>query len=479
MTDYEVVIGLEVHVELATKSKLFCSCGTNFDAEPNDNVCPGCAGMPGTLPVLNRKVAELAILAGIVTNCQINEFSTFDKKNYFYPDLSCSYQITQFFAPVCTQGKVEIEVDGEIRTIGIKQIHIEEDAGKLKHDAYNSSTLVDFNRCSIPLLEIVSLPDFREAAEVVKYLEKLQSYLRFVGVSDCKMQEGSMRCDVNLSVRKRGETRLGTRTEMKNMNSLKAITRAIAYETQRHIDHIENGTQDKLIQETRRWDDAAGKSYAMRAKENAQDYRYFPNPDLSPLHISKEWIESVKQSMPELPGAKLSRYMQEYGLPEYDSKLITSSKKLCDIFEYCVTKCHKPKEVSNWIIGDLMSLANTAGLAYDDIELDAERLSRLITLVSERGITRNTAKKVLSEVFENAADPDEYIAAHGLGMVSDSGELESIVKSVVENNPGSASDYRAGKTQALGFLVGRVMRETKGKADPALVNELLLGLLNQ
>ncbi len=475
---YEVVMGLEVHCELSTNTKIFCSCSTSFESSENENVCPGCGGMPGTLPVMNRRVVEYGIKAALVTNCKINQYCTFDKKNYFYPDLSCSYQITQLFHPICVDGFVEIETEAGKKKISLKQIHMEEDAGKLKHDAITGNSLVDFNRCSVPLLEIVSNPDFRTAEEVLAYLEKLRSMLRFIGISDCKMQEGSMRCDVNLSVRPAGTTELGTRTEIKNMASLKAISRAIAYEIERHIDAIDSGNGHTLIQETRRWDDAAGKSYSMRSKENAQDYRYFPNPDLPPIEISDEWIAEVKNSLPELADAKLARYMDEFGLPEYDCRLLTSSKTLCEIFEKCTSICNQPKETSNWIIGELMSAANNEAKAYDDLRLDGAKLASLINLVAAKIINRNTAKKVFAEIYANDTDPEEYVKQHGLAMVSDTGAIEAIVDQVIAENQSSVEDYRKGKTQAQGFLMGKVMKLAKGKADPQLVNELLNSKLN-
>lgn len=471
--EYEVVIGLEVHTELATKTKIFCSCSTQFGGGANTHICPGCAGMPGTLPVVNKKVIEFGIAAALVTNSKINQYTTFDKKNYFYPDLACSYQITQLFHPICVDGSVEIETSQGKKTIGLKQIHMEEDAGKLKHDPFTDSSLVDYNRSSMPLLEIVSKPDFRSAEEVVAYLEKLRSMLKAIGVSDCKMQEGSMRADINLSVRPLGSTKLGVRAEMKNMNSLKSITRAIEYETARHIDLIESGNAHKLKQETRRWDDEKGKTYAMRSKENAQDYRYFPNPDLPPIVISDEWIERVRQSLPELPEAKFARYTEELGLSEGDSRLLTGSKVLSDLCDHCIQAGIAPQTAANWITGEVMNLAKNDGKLADDLVLRKESLAKLIGLVEKNVINRNTAKKVLAEVYHKDVDPEEYVKANGLAMVSDKGAIKQMVKDVLAANEKVVADYKSGKTQARGFLFGQIMKQAKGKADTKLINELL------
>ncbi len=476
--EYEVVMGLEVHVELATKTKIFCSCSTEFGGEANSHICPGCSGMPGVLPVMNKQVVEYGIAAALVTNSHINQYCTFDKKSYFYPDLACSYQITQLYHPICINGSVEIETSEGKKSIGLKQIHMEEDAGKLKHDPFTDNSLVDYNRSSMPLLEIVSKPDFRSAEEVVAYLEKLRSMLKFIGVSDCKMQEGSMRADINLSVRPMGSSELGVRAEMKNMNSLKSITRAIEYETARHIDLIESGNAHKLKQETRRWDDTAGKTFAMRSKENAQDYRYFPNPDLPPIVISDEWIERVRQSLPELPEAKFQRYMTELGLSEADSRLLTSSKVLCDLLDDAVAKGVPAKTAANWITGDVMNLARSDGKIADDIVISSHKLTQLILLVEKNLINRSTGKKVLAEVYANDIDPEQYVKDHGLAMVSDKGAIEEMVKQVLAANQKVVDDYKSGKKQAMGYLFGQVMKQAKGKADTKLINEILNSLLN-
>jgi len=474
---YETVMGLEVHVELATESKLFCSCSAKFGAEPNENVCPACAGMPGMPPVINKGAIDLAIAAAIVTNSEISPVMTFDKKNYFYPDLPAGYQITQFFAPICKNGWVSIETAGCSKRITIKQIHIEEDAGKLIHDPRTRSSLVDFNRTSVPLVEIVSNPDFRTAGEVVAYLEKLRSLLSFAGVSDCKMQEGSMRCDINISVREAGDPALGVRTEIKNMNSLKAIARAIEYESQRHINALETGCE-KLIQETRRWDDASGMSFAMREKEEAADYRYFPNPELMPVHIDSGWIERVRAALPEPAHERFERMTRRLNLPEHDSRVITGSLNLSKIFDGMLEHFDRPKEVANWIMGDLIAMAKAGGIADDDIEIDVVKFAKVIRLVDDKTVNRTVGKKLLAKVFEEGVDPESYIKENALGIVSDEGLIESAIREVMSENEKSVKEYRNGSQKVFGFLVGQVMKKTGGKADPKAVNELLRTMLD-
>ncbi|MCL2084493.1 MAG: Asp-tRNA(Asn)/Glu-tRNA(Gln) amidotransferase subunit GatB [Oscillospiraceae bacterium] len=464
---YEVVMGLEIHVELATETKLFCACSAKFGAEANQNVCPACAGMPGMPAVLNKRAVELGIAAAIVTNSEITRPMTFDKKNYFYPDLPAGYQITQFFAPICRNGWVDI---GDKR-ITLKQIHIEEDAGKLVHDGRTGTTLVDFNRASVPLVEIVSNPDFRSADEVIAYLEKLRSLLSFAGVSDCKMQEGSMRCDVNISVREAGSDKLGTRTEIKNMNSLKAITAAIDYEARRHIDALEDGGGG-LVQETRRWDDKLGETFAMREKENAVDYRYFPNPELMPVVISDEWIEAVRAGLPETAHDKFERMTERLGMPEYDAKIITGSKNLSDIFDRACAHFNKPKEVANWIIVELLSIAKGDNKGEDDIVIDCEKFAKLMELVDSQAINRNVGKKLLVKVLEGI-DPAAYVEDNKLGMISDAGVIEKAVREVLAENMKSVAEYKSGNQKVTGFLIGRIMRKLDGKADPKAVGALL------
>ncbi len=473
---YETVIGLEVHVELATKTKIFCGCSTAFGGAPNTHTCPVCTGMPGSLPVLNKQVVEYALAVGIATNCSINQYCKFDRKNYFYPDNPQNYQISQLYLPICHDGFVEIEVDGERKKVGIHEIHMEEDAGKLIHDPFDDCSLVDFNRSGVPLIEIVSEPDMRSAEEVIAYLDKLRLIIQYLGASDCKLQEGSMRADVNLSVREVGAKEFGTRTEMKNLNSFKAIARAIEAERERQIDLIEDGK--KVVQETRRWDDAKEYSYAMRSKEDAQDYRYFPEPDLVPIVISDEWIQRIKDTQPELRTQKKARYKEEYGLPDYDIDIITASKHMADIFEKTIEICNKPKEVANWLMGETMKLLKEQEMDVDEISFSPANLAAMIVLIDKGELNRNVAKDVFKEIFLRDVEPAAYIEAHGLKNVSDEGAILGIIEDIVAKNPQSVTDYRAGKKKAMGFLVGQTMKATKGKADPATVNKLLKQILD-
>ena len=474
---YEVVMGLEVHVELATNSKLFCGCSAKFGAGANENVCPACAGMPGMPAVTNKKAVELGIAAAIVTNSEITGTMSFDKKNYFYPDLPAGYQVTQWFAPICRNGWIEIETEAGKRKITLKQIHIEEDAGKLVHDSRTDTTLVDFNRTSVPLVEIVSNPDFRSSEEVIAYLEKLRSLLSFANVSDCKMQEGSMRCDVNVSVREAGSDKLGTRTEIKNMNSLKAITRAIAFESQRHIDALEIGSE-VLIQETRGWDDNKGETFSMREKENATDYRYFPNPELMPISIGDEWINAVRAGLPEMAHDKFDRLTRQLGLSEYDSRIITGSKNLSNIFDETTKHFNKPKEAANWIIVELLSIATGDNKGADDIRIDCAKFAKLMDLVDNKTINRNVGKKLLVHVLEEGIDPAAYIEENRLGMVSDTEVISSAVREVLAENEKSVTEYKSGNQKVVGFFVGKVMKKLEGKADPKIVNALLVEQLS-
>ena len=475
--DYEVIMGLEVHAELSTKTKIFCSCPTDFGAEPNTQTCPICMAMPGTLPVLNEKVVEYAVKAGLATNCEISRDSKNDRKNYFYPDLPKSYQISQFDKPLCEHGYVEIEINGEKKKIRLTRIHIEEDAGKLNHDEFGGGSLVDLNRAGVPLIEIVSEPDLRSGEEVEQYLRKLKSILEYIEVSDCKMQEGSLRADVNVSVRKKGETKLGTRTEMKNMNSFRSIVRAIDYEVERQIDVIENG--GKIEQETLRWDDVSGKTFSMRDKEDAQDYRYFPDPDLVAIKLSEEYIENIKNTLPELPESRKERYLQEYKLSEKDAKLITSSKYLSDLFENAVKICNNPKAVNNWIISDISRILNETEMEPIQIPFDSNQLGKLVILIDKGTISSSIGKKVLVELFENPRDPEEIIKEKGWIQISDEGAIKEVVLKVLEANPQSIVDYKGGKDKALGFLVGQAMKETKGKANPQMLNKMFLEELNK
>lgn len=473
--EYETVIGLEVHVELATKTKIFCSCSTAFGSAPNTHTCPVCTGMPGSLPVLNKQVVEYAMAVGVATNCQINQYSKFDRKNYFYPDNPQNYQISQLYLPICHDGGIEIETAAGKKTIGIHEIHMEEDAGKLVHDDWDEVSLVDYNRSGVPLIEIVSEPDMRSAEEVIAYLEKLRMIIQYLGASDCKMQEGSMRADVNLSVREVGAEEFGTRTEMKNIGSLKAIARAIEAETARQIDLIESG--EKVVQETRRWNDDQGYSYAMRSKEDAQDYRYFPEPDLVPIIISDEWLQQVKDNQPELQDEKLARYEAEFGLPEYDAQILTSTKRLADLFEATTELCKKPKKVSNWLMGETMRLLKEHDMDAEDIKFSPVNLSKLIELTEAGTINGSVAKEVFEKVFTEDIDPDKYVEEKGLKTVNDEGALRETIEQIIRDNPQSVEDYRNGKEKAIGFLVGQTMKAMKGKANPGMVNQILKELL--
>ena len=471
--DYEVVIGLEVHAELSTKTKIFCSCPTEFGAEPNAHTCPVCMAMPGTLPVLNEKVVEYAVKAGLATNCSISKDSKNDRKNYFYPDLPKSYQISQFDKPLCNHGYIEIEDEnGDKKKIRILRIHIEEDAGKLNHNEFGGGSLVDLNRAGVPLIEIVSEPDIRSAFEAEQYLRKLKSILEYIEVSDCKMQEGSLRADVNVSVRKKGDSKLGTRTEMKNMNSFRSIVRAVEYEVDRQIDVIEDG--GVIEQETLRWDDVSGKTFPMRDKEDAQDYRYFPDPDLVAIKLSEEYIQNIKETLPELPETRKQRYLEEYKLSEKDAKLITSSKYLSDLFEDAIKVCNNPKAVNNWIISDISRILNETEMDPIEIPFDAKQLGKLVVLIDKGTISSSIGKKVLVELFENPRDPEEIIKEKGWIQISDESAIKEVVLKILEENPQSVADYKGGKDKALGFLVGQAMKETKGKANPQMLNKMFL-----
>lgn len=473
---YETVIGLEVHVELATKTKIFCGCSTAFGAAPNTHTCPVCTGMPGSLPVLNKKVVELALSVGLAADCEINRICKFDRKNYFYPDNPQNYQISQLYLPICHDGFVEIETeDGGIKRVGIHEIHMEEDAGKLIHDEWEDCSLVDYNRSGVPLIEIVSEPDMRSAQEVIAYLEKLRMIIQYLGASDCKLQEGSMRADVNLSVREAGAETFGTRTEMKNLNSFKAIAKAIESEKERQIDLLEDGKT--VVQETRRWDDSAGESYPMRSKEDAQDYRYFPDPDLVPVVISDAWIQEIRARQPELRTEKLKRYQQEFGIPGYDAQIITSSKRLADLFEATAAICRKPKKVSNWLMVETLRLLKERGMEPEDIRFAPENLAKLIELADAGTINSTVAKEVFEKIFDENIDPDAYVEEKGLKTVHDEGALRSTIVEVIAANPQSVEDYHNGKEKAVGFLVGQTMKAMKGKANPAMVNQILKELL--
>ncbi|HEY9061509.1 MAG TPA: Asp-tRNA(Asn)/Glu-tRNA(Gln) amidotransferase subunit GatB [Pseudobacteroides sp.] len=469
--DYELVIGLEVHAELSTKSKIYCSCTTEFGGDVNTHCCPICTGMPGVLPVLNKKVIEYAVKAGLATNCEIARFSKQDRKNYFYPDLPKAYQVSQFDLPICKNGYIDIEVNGEQKRIGLTRIHIEEDAGKLIHDEWDRGTLVDYNRCGVPLIEIVSEPDIRSAEEAKAFLETLKAILEYIDVSDCKMQEGSLRADVNLSIRPVGQKEFGTRTEMKNLNSFKAILRAIEGEFKRQKTELEYG--GVIIQETRRWDDNKGTSYAMRSKEEAHDYRYFPEPDLVPIVLEDSYIEEIRSSLPELPEARKKRYMEDYALPEYDSAILTSSKYYADFFEEAVKMSNNAKAVSNWIMGDLMRILKEKEMEASEIPFPAEYLAKLVKLIDSGKISGTIAKKVFDKMFQTKKDPEVIVKEEGLEVVNDEGALVGIVKKILEANPQSVADFKSGKEKAFGFLVGQCMKESRGKGNPQIINKIL------
>ena len=476
--DYEVVIGLEVHAELSTKTKIFCSCPTTFGAEPNTHICPICTAMPGTLPVLNEKVVEYAVKAGLATNCTISKDSKNDRKNYFYPDLPKAYQISQFDKPLCEHGYIEIEDDeGNKKKVRLLRIHIEEDAGKLNHNEFGVGSLVDLNRAGVPLIEMVSEPDIRSSKEAEQYLRKIKSILEYIEVSDCKMQEGSLRADVNVSVRKKGEEKFGTRTEMKNMNSFRAIVRAIEYEKDRQIQVLEEG--GKVEQETLRWDDINGRTSSMRDKEDAQDYRYFPDPDLVAIRLSDEYVEDIRKALPELPESRRDRYIKEYNLSEKDAKLLTASKYLSNLFEGALAICGNAKAVANWILSDISRILNEKELEPENVPFTAEQLAKMIELIDKGTISSAIAKKVLTELFENPKDPEVIIKEKGWIQISDEGAIKEVVMKILENNPQSVADFKGGKDKALGFLVGQAMKETKGKANPQMLNKMFLEELNK
>jgi len=477
---YEAVIGLEVHAELKTDSKIFCSCSTRFGAEPNTQVCPVCTGMPGVLPVLNRKVVECAIKTGLALNCEIASFSKFDRKNYFYPDLPKAYQISQYDLPICRNGYIEIEVDGHTKRIGITRVHMEEDAGKLLHQGTITTTpysLVDLNRSGVPLLEIVSDPDLRSPQEARMYMEKLRSILLFLGVSDCRMEEGSLRCDANVSVRVRGQQGLGTKTEIKNLNSFKSLERALEYEINRQIDLLEDG--ELVVQETRTWDESKQVTLSMRSKEEAQDYRYFPDPDLVPLVIDRQWVEEIRSTLPELPDAARRRLITEFGLPEYDAGVLTMTKDTLDFFDECMQYYHDPKTVSNWIMVELSRLLNQHNLELKEAKVKPVHLVDMLKMVDSGKISGKMAKTVFEEMFLTGKSPEAVVKEKGMVQISDESALEPVVARIIAENPRVVEDYRSGKEKAFAFFVGQVMKATRGQANPKMVNEILKRMLNQ
>ncbi|MCL2100773.1 MAG: Asp-tRNA(Asn)/Glu-tRNA(Gln) amidotransferase subunit GatB [Fibromonadales bacterium] len=472
----ETVIGIEVHAELNTKSKIFCGCSTAFGGETNTRVCPICSGQPGSLPKLNEAVVERAVKLGLVLGCDINKNSKFDRKNYFYPDLPKAYQISQLYFPICTDGKLEIDIDGKKKNIGIREIHIEEDAGKLIHSSGEGGTYIDYNRAGVPLLEIVTNPDFRNAQEVVAFIERLRETMLYLDICDCKMQEGSLRADINLSLRQPGGE-FGTRTETKNLNSLKAIAHAIEYENKRQAEIIKNN--GKVVQQTRRWDEDKNTSFPMRSKENAQDYRYFAEPDLQPLEISSEWLNEIKKNIPELANEKRERYIRQYGISSYMAEVICTSKNLAKLFEDLAQKSGEPVEAANLITGELMRLINETGAQADTFAIDENKLAFLISLVVSGKINRSVYKDIVAEVFANNIDPEKYIAEKGLLAVSDDSVIIAAVNQVLSNNADAVADFTAGKEKAFGFLMGQTMKNLGGKGDPASVKRILLKILKE
>lgn len=477
---YEAVIGLEVHVELKTDTKIFCSCTTAFGGDPNTHVCPVCLGLPGTLPVLNRQVVHHAVLAGLATDCEIAHFSKFDRKNYFYPDMTKAYQISQYDMPICTGGHLDVEVDGTPKRFGITRIHMEEDAGKLIHQGQtittSSGSLADYNRAGVPLIEIVSEPDMRSAADARAYLEELRAIITYIGVSDAKMEEGSMRCDVNISLRPVGQEAFGTRAEIKNLNSLRAVERAIEYEFNRQEDLLLDGKA--VIQETRTWDDGKGKTFSLRSKEEADDYRYFPEPDLPPLVIEPDYIERLRAELPVLPRVYRERFEKEAGLSATDAQIITADQAMAQFFEAAWQMYGKAQPVANWLLGDVMAMLNTEGIGLRASTFTPERLVEMLRLIDDGSISGKIAKDVFVTVFQEDKDPKTVVEEKGLKQISDTSVLDQLIQETLEANPQSVADYRAGKKKALGFLVGQMMKATKGQANPGMVNELLIKALD-
>ncbi|GAA0362016.1 Asp-tRNA(Asn)/Glu-tRNA(Gln) amidotransferase subunit GatB [Bacillus horti] len=469
---FETVIGLEVHSELSTNSKIFCSCSTEFGAPPNTHTCPICLGHPGVLPVLNQQALEFAVKAALALNCEISIDTKFDRKNYFYPDLTKAYQISQYDQPVGKNGWIDIEVNGEKKRIGITRLHLEEDAGKLTHVDGQNHSLVDYNRVGTPLVEIVSEPDIRTPEEAYAYLEKLKAILQYTEVSDCKMEEGSLRCDANISIRPFGQEKLGTRTELKNMNTFKGVQRGLEHEEKRQADVLLAGGE--VIQETRRWDEGKGETIVMRGKEEAHDYRYFPDPDLVKIHIDQAMLERIKETIPELPDAKKARYMEQFGLSSYDAGVLTASKKLADFYDRTTEYCKDAKLVANWVMGEVSAYLNANDKELDQVALTPEALGKLVSLIEQGTISGKIAKTVFKDLMEQGGDPEQIVKDKGLVQISDEGELAKIVNEILDSNQASIDDFKAGKEKAIGFLVGQVMKATKGKANPPLVNKLLL-----
>lgn len=468
---FETVIGLEVHAELSTKTKIFCSCSTEFGAPPNTHTCPVCLGHPGVLPVTNKQAIEYAITAALALNCEISQLTKFDRKNYFYPDLPKAYQISQFDKPVGKNGWIDIEVEGKKKRIRINRVHLEEDAGKSNHGENGEGTLLDFNRVGVPLIEIVSEADMRSPEEAKAYLEKLKAIIQYTGVSDVKMEEGSLRCDANISLRPEGQQEFGTKTELKNMNTFRGVQRALEYEVSRQTEVLSSGNE--VVQETLRWNEDQGTTITMRSKEEAHDYRYFPDPDLVDIYIDQEWIDRVRSELPELPDARKARYIEQYGLSSYDAEVLTSSKDLAEFFDSTLNYSNDAKAIANWIMGDLLRYLNENNLEIKNSKVTPKALGELLSLIEDGTISGKIAKAIFKDLIETGKDPKAIVEEKGLVQISDENEIAKIVDSVIANNPESVEDYRNGKEKAIGFLVGQVMKETKGKANPQLVNKLI------
>jgi aspartyl-tRNA(Asn)/glutamyl-tRNA(Gln) amidotransferase subunit B len=471
MKKYEVVIGLEVHAQLLTETKMFCRCSTKFGSEPNTQTCPVCIGMPGVLPVMNRKAIEYAIRTGLAMNCSIAPYSRFARKNYFYPDLPKNYQISQYELPLCEGGFVEILVESEVRRIGITRIHMEEDAGKNIHEGRGDHSFVDLNRTGVPLMEIVSEPDLRSPREAAEYMKKLRAIVRYLGVCDGNMEQGSLRCDANISVRPVGQKEFGTRTELKNINSFKFVEKALEYEIKRQISIVEEG--GKIIQETRLWDSAAGITQPMRSKEEAHDYRYFPDPDLPPVSVGQEWVDEIKSKLPELPDEKRQRFIRQYGLPEYDADLLTSEKAVADWFEKAVQAGGQPKAVSNWMMGELMRMLNEENKSIDEILLKPLQMAGMLSLIEDGTISGKIAKTIFDEMYRTGKNADAIVREKGLVQISYTGEIEKAVDEILAKHPGEVERFKSGDEKLIGFFVGQVMKATKGKANPKVLNDLL------
>lgn len=475
--NYEAVIGLEVHAQLQTNTKIFCGCETAFGEEANTRTCPVCIGMPGVLPVLNRKAVEYIIKTGLATHCSITPSSRFARKNYFYPDLPKGYQISQYELPLCERGYVEILVDGKVKRIGITRIHLEEDAGKNLHTSESGASLVDLNRAGTPLMEIVSEPDIRSADEAAEYLKKLRSILRYIEVSDADMEKGNFRCDCNVSIRPVGAQEYGTRAEVKNVNSFKFVQKALEYEIKRQAQVLDEG--GRVVQETRLFDSAKGVTFSMRSKEEAHDYRYFPEPDLVPVVTAPEAVEAIRKTITELPEAKRERFVKEYGLPEYDADMLTQSRALAAYYEEAARLSGQPKVISNWMMGELMRLLNAEGKEIEDCPVRPDRLAGMVKMISDGTISTKIAKTVFEDMYGTGKDAETVVREKGLVQVSDTGEIETIIADVIKANPAQLADYKGGKDKLFGFFVGQVMKASKGKANPEMVNELLKKKLSE